>query len=96
MFVLVRCLSVLLLFSNAARADWGEGQVIYEGEPSFIHEGNGGIAVTGASLTNAGSMLSAPSAKSSSSASLSGVPAGSGIAQSLLGLGGQWARGQLP
>ena len=70
MFILVRFLFVLFLFSNAAQADWGEGQVIYEGEPSFTHEGNGGIVVTGASLTNAGSMLSPPSAKSSSSASL--------------------------
>ena len=50
--------------------------MIYETEPAYVYEGTGDIAVTGASLTNAGTMFTAPSAKTSSSASLSGVPEG--------------------
>ena len=61
--------------ASSASADWGEGQIIYEEEPLFVYEGAGDISVTGASLTNAGTILSAPSAKTSNSATMSGVPA---------------------
>jgi hypothetical protein len=71
----VRLLSVVVLLGTfPAFADWGDGQVIYETEPSYVYEGTGDIAVTGASLTNAGSMFSPPSAKTSSSASLANIP----------------------
>ena len=68
MYYVFRILFLSSFVATNAWADWGDGQVIYDPEPSFVYEGTGDITVTGASLTNAGSMFSSPSAKASSAA----------------------------
>ena len=80
------CLSSL--FATSAWADWGEGQVIYEPQPSFTHEGRGNIAVTGASLTDEGASLLGstlyPTAKTCSSASMANIPADATLVKAYL------------
>ena len=74
MYSTFRIFCLTFLFSTNAFADWGDGQVIYETEPSYVYEGTGDIAVTGATLTSAGTTLSPPAAIASSSSSLAGAP----------------------